>query len=168
MNETKWSLDLEITDGPKFKQRGRFPVEGYDKIDVVVPAHSSWQVNVQPAELDAIQLLFILRTDQPLPPAEGEEPADRTLYYTIGDNPNQIELTDHHAVFGSGAAKLLCDTPNEICFDNEGDQDAEITILICRRTSAPCGPGEEPGQEEQPKEEARQGHPEKMQQPPKG
>ena len=42
MNQTEWSLDLKIKDGPSFKEKGKFDMEGYDRIDVVVPAQSSW------------------------------------------------------------------------------------------------------------------------------
>jgi hypothetical protein len=154
MNQTAWSLDLNITkDGPKFRQQGKFEMEGYDRIDVVVPAQSSWVVKVQPGQLDDIKLFFVLRTDQPGTSGdENDGEASRKLYYTIGDNPTQIQLSDLHVVLGSGAIRLLCDTPDELCFTNEGEQDANVTILICRQTAAPCEPAKEP-QEETPTEE---------------
>jgi hypothetical protein len=145
MNQTEWSLDLKIKDGPSFKEKGKFDMEGYDRIDVVVPAQSSWVVNVQPGQLDDVQLFFVIRTDQaPAPAEDGGQPPNRRLYYTIGDSTTQIELTDLHVVLGSGAMRLLCGTPDELCFTNEGDQDATVIILICRQTTAPCDSAEQP------------------------
>lgn len=155
VNETEWSVEVKVKDGPRFKQAGKFEVEGYDRVDVSIPTKSSQMVKVQPSGLDDIELFFILRTDKPpapAPAAGGRGPAatpaetkppkevNRTLYYTVADQDTKVELTDLHVVLGQGAINLLCGTPNEICFTNEGDYEATVTILICRRTSAPCPP----------------------------
>lgn len=141
MSTTDWSLDIKIVkDGPVFKDKGSFDMEGYNRIDVVVPQGESLVVKVHSGELEDIQLLYIKRTDEPEEPEEDQEPPKRKLSYTFGSlkETEPIELSDLHVVLGTGAIKLLCDTPKELCFSNEGDQDADVTILVCRKTSAPC------------------------------
>jgi hypothetical protein len=142
MSTTDWSLDIKIVkDGPVFKDRGHFEMEGYNRIDVVVPQGESLVVKVHSGELKDIQLLYIKRTDAPEVPKEGQEPPVRRLSYTFG-SMDPIELSDVHVVLGTGAIKLLCETPDELCFNNEGEQDAHVTILVCRETSGPCEPVE--------------------------
>lgn len=160
MNETEWTLEVKVKDGPRFREAGKFNIEGYDRIDIAIPAKKSRLVQVQPGDLEDIELFFILRTDKPPTPTAARPAAggataaaarqpNRKLYYTIGGQTTQVELTDLHVVLGKGAIKLLCAPPNEICFTNEGDCEATVTILICRRTSEPC---ETPTSEETPEE----------------
>jgi hypothetical protein len=181
MNKTEWSLELKISDGPSFRQRGMFYMEGVDRIDVVVPAGSSKLVNVNCSELDEIKLVYIARTDEPQAAEdEGEEDQQevkRKLYYMIGEGTTKIYLSNEgvdppelHVVLGPGAIRLLCDPPNELCFTNEGDQDADVTILICRETTRDCEPPEkEPeneGEEQEPEVEGpKGGYPPEHQEP---
>lgn len=153
MSSTDYALDVKIKDGPTFKEKGSFEMEGYNRIDVVVPQGESLVVNVHAGNLDDIHLLYIKRNDEPQEPEnEEDDPPLRKLSYTFGSHTEPIELTDLHVVLGAGAIRLLCEPPNELCFNNEGEQDADVTILVCRETSGPCDPpqgeGEETGDEE--------------------
>jgi hypothetical protein len=185
MIETKWTLQLQISDGPRFNYTGSFFMEGLNRIDVVVPANSSRLVDVTSSEKGQVLLFFAARTDQPQA-AEAEEGTDgdaedmaqkRVLYYTIGDDDTRIYLSNNendpaipltdvetpelHVVLGPGAIDLICNPPNELCFTNDGDEDAHITIIVCRETSRDCETEEEPETEEPETEEPEVEYPEK-------
>jgi hypothetical protein len=162
MNELKFTMELKVTGGPEFREKGALYCEGYDKIDFCVPKKGSRLINVQPGGLDDVDVLYIKRTDEPPPPpppqppqSAGNAPNDKKeekkcpvvepeseLHYVIG-NGEQIPLRDLHIVMGRGAIKLLCQKPDELCFTNTGDRHADVTIFICRRASESCEPHEE-------------------------
>lgn len=158
MTEIIRTLNMQVKEGPRFAFNDTITVEAYDKIDVEVPGGGEWlNVQVQPATLDDMEFLLIVRTDKPV---EGV----KRLIYKVNDDTTEVELTSLHLAMGSGVFGLLKESPNSIRFKNEDENPAKVTILVARRATPE--PETEPEEEEpegeaEPTQEGSEGaHPE--------
>ena len=130
MNEIKWTLNLLVTEGPKFPFTEVLNVEAYDKVSVWVPGQEDVKVSVQPGEKDEIELVLITISKKP-------EVENFHLYYTVNEEPEEVALWSLHMVVGRGANGLLSQSPNTLTLINRNDEPAEVTVLIARKAVEP-------------------------------
>lgn len=134
MAETiNWTVDIQVSGGPRISQSRRLLVEAYDKIDVEVPAAEPVaaapgtftpgraDVQVQPGGAGQVQFLVIsssVYSDQlvyrvntptaPVPPPP----------VVPGPTTTGVPLDELQLLIGTGAVGLLAEPPQTLYFSN--------------------------------------------------
>ena len=146
MNEISWKVETQIKGGPQFKLSDKMQVDAYDKIDVSVDSQAKKTVRVQPAHCRSeIRLLLIMLN---LSDGEPTPLPDKCVTYTIEGGPEKVPLYHAHVVLGSGAAKLLQQSPMLITVCNPLDDPVDVTILVGRSAEVEIMAMDEEGGEE--------------------
>ena len=117
MTAIKYSVDLQITGGPRLNVSNTLDVDAYDRIDAVIPTGgAATDVEVQPGA--GVQLLLIKSSD----------PSDDV---TFDNNGADIGLKSPILLSG-GAVGLLAAAPETLSFKNDTAADVTVTILVGR------------------------------------
>ncbi len=131
-----WTIDVQVSGGPKILTSQSIAVEAYDSIKVTVlgtgdppvplDADTNKEVQVQPGGSGAVSFLAITsnRYDTGLTYQVNEEADPST-------NPG-IALDRPHILVGQGAVSLLDPAPTSLFFSSTIVEDAEIHILVGR------------------------------------
>ena len=131
----KWSLNVEIGNGPKVSVSRTTTVHAYGKVDVEVPAESgvpgTVTAEVQPSNLTD-RILFLLIT-------AGEYTDDLT--YEVVDNLDvaiaglggPFELDQPQLLAGAGAMGVLGAAPQYLRFSNNTSNAINVQILVGRQ-----------------------------------
>ena len=123
----KWTLNVQVLDGPKISASQTVSVDAYDKIDVVVVegAAGDKYIDIQPGDPGQVQFL-LLSSD-----LYGED-----LAYSVNapeDTPaNRKKLDNLQMLIGEGAVGLLSNSPKKLYFYNALGKDVSIQILVGR------------------------------------
>lgn len=123
MSETlDWSFKAHISNGLTAVASGKMILSAQGKIVVTVPkkdgSAGTATVHVQPG--DGGQFLLITST------------VYEDLEYKVDSVTTPRVLDGAHILVGSGAVSLLGDTQNTFVFENNGTEDATVTILVGR------------------------------------
>ncbi|HSJ58876.1 MAG TPA: hypothetical protein VLC95_16945 [Anaerolineae bacterium] len=116
-----WTLNVQVTGGPKESASATIEVDGYDKIEAVIPAAGSATVEVQPGN----GAMFLLITAS----------AYNDLTYEVDESGNPVTLDGAHVLIGAGAVGLLGATQNAFEFNNNGAADVTVDILVGRNAT---------------------------------
>lgn len=129
--QVKWTLNIEVVDGPKMSASKTETVDAYDKIEAEIPKKQNGAetktVEVQPGGAGKVQFLLIKSS------AYGEK-----LTYKAQDDTGDsaiIKLDSIQLLIGAGAVGLLGKAPQKLIFSNELDQTASIEILVGRKAT---------------------------------
>jgi len=117
--QMKWSYSVQAVRGPTVAGNGVLEVDAYLKLNVTVPANGTLEVEVLPDGGGSAQLLVI----------NPGKPSDKLSYKVDGDD---VLLDSPHILIGAGAVGLLAETVGTLEFKNDGNEDAEISILVGR------------------------------------
>jgi hypothetical protein len=116
----KWSFSVQVAGGPTLAGNGDIAdVDAYVKLNVIVPANSSQNVEVLTGTGGAVQLLVI----------NPAKPGDKLTYEVDG---NDVPLDGPVVLIGAGAASLLAATIGTLKFKNGTAEDASISMLAAR------------------------------------
>lgn len=121
-------LRVEVAGASTSSATHTVEAEGYDRIEIVVPAGDSATVQVQPGGAGQVQLLLITASAYPV------DAGTVQLTYTV-DGGSAIDLDAPLLVTGSGAVSLLGDV-NQIVFNNDSADDVDVTIVVGRDATA--------------------------------
>ena len=130
MPETiKWTLNVNVLEGPRISESNTVSVDAYDKIEVVVSAGVSGEdIQVQPGDAGQVQFLLI----------SSDQYSD-DLSYSVNtaeaDPGNRTKLDSLQLLVGDGAVGLLGQPPNTLFFYNQTASDASIHILVGRKAT---------------------------------
>lgn len=130
-----WTLDVQVTGGPKISASRSLSVEAYDKIEVAIPAATAATtpgtatVQVQPGGVGQVQFLLITSSVY-----------NAQLTYKVNQDTNDpIALDELQLLMGGGAIGLLDEAPQSLIFSNgiwdttsEQGQSASVQILVGR------------------------------------
>lgn len=134
--QISWTLNVQVTGGPKISTSRTEMFDAYDKITVDIPAGDGTTpgtatVEVQPGDAGQVQFLLIKSSVYAVPD-------EAKLTYQVNDNTADAILLDRlHLLVGAGAVGLLGAAPQTLLFSNEFDQTASIEILVGRKAKAP-------------------------------
>ncbi len=116
----KWSFSTQVTGGPTLASSGEMTdVDAYVKLNVLIPANGSQDVEVLTGAGAAVKLLLI-------------SPAQPSTDLTYEVDNNDVPLDGPVVLIGGGAASLLSATVGTLKFKNATTQDATISILAAR------------------------------------
>lgn len=126
-----WSLNVEISGGPKESIPKTLNLDAYDVIQVTIAKHATdaVEVPVQPND-DGVQLLLVQSSLY-----------DDKLTYSVNAAESVVskrhKLDQPLMLVGEGAVKLLGATPKRFFIYNQNDQDKEaaISILVGRNVT---------------------------------
>jgi hypothetical protein len=124
----KWSLDVEVSQGPEISVSRNLTVDAYDKIDVAVADGDTETVAVQPSAVADVQFLLII-SDQ----------YGASLTYEVSDSSTTgatIALDAPQSFVGVGALGLLGAAPQNLEFVNSLGSDASIQIIVGRNVTS--------------------------------
>lgn len=128
-----WSLNVQISGGPKISVSQTVKVEAYDKIGVTVANGADGEdIEVQPGGAGQVKALII---------QSSKYSADLT--YSVNAavvNPDdRVKLDALQALIGEGAVGLLGITPppQTLYFYNDTGEDVSIQILVGRKATTP-------------------------------
>ena len=114
-----WSLNTQVTQGPKGSYSGSIDVQAYDQITVALAAGASGvAVDIVPGTL----VLYVQITSSLYDPL---------LTYTVNAEADVIALDALQLFMGSGAVGLLGD-PNTLTFTNGTTEDVTVQVLVGR------------------------------------
>ncbi len=127
-----WSLNVQVSGGPKISVSQAISVEAYDSIKVTVlgttpgPADSDKEVEVQPGGVGQVSFLTVTSNRY-----------DSGLTYKVNSNANpSIVLDKPHILAGQGAVGLLdAAAPTSLFFSSTIAENAEIHILVGRKAT---------------------------------
>lgn len=121
-----WTLNIQVTGGPKVSVSETITVDAYDKIQVIVEdGASDKEVQIQPGDLGQVQFLLI---------SSDQYSAD--LSYKVNeDTADAIKLDALQLLIGDGAVGLLGAAPEKLLFSNNLGSDASIQILVGRKAT---------------------------------
>jgi hypothetical protein len=140
MNDVQWQVTLKVKDGPTFAPTAMTTVDAYERVDVDIAVGKEVESNIQPAELPALQMLYIERTD-----AKGDPKSSESLKYTLvppGGSEEQrgwIRLDHVHVIMGD-IIQLLKTAPKKVYFKSELSTPAKVTVLIGRKANTTKDP----------------------------
>ena len=122
-----WTLNVNVSDGPKMSATDQVAVEAYDKISVDLAAGvQDKEVEVQPGGAGQVQFLLFKATKY--------HASDLT--YSVGavepTKANRKKLDALQLLIGGGAVALLGAPPNKLFFYNDLTEDLTIDILVGR------------------------------------
>ena len=123
-----WTVNVQITGGPKLSASQTLTVDAYDKIEVLSPDGAADQeVEVQPGGAGQVRFLSIKSS-----------PYGAGLTYKVNDaGADAITLDTLHLLIGGGAVGLLGDPPATLLFSNALGSSATVEILVGRNATTP-------------------------------
>jgi len=122
-----WTLNVQVTGGPRLSASSTLTVDAYDKIQVGIEAGAAdKKVEVQPGGAGHVHFLLILSN----PYGEG-------LTYKVNDSGSSkvMKLDGPHLLTGKGAVELLDPAPTSLFFSSSLGEDAAVEILIGREAT---------------------------------
>jgi hypothetical protein len=127
--KVKWTLNVNVLNGPTISESDTLTIDAYDKIEVVVAAGAaSEDIQIQPGDAGQVQFLLI-SSDQ------YSEDLSYSVNAAEADPGNRIKLDTLQLLIGDGAVGLLSQPPNTFFFYNQTDKDASIQILVGRNAT---------------------------------
>jgi hypothetical protein len=122
-----WTLNVQVTAGPKIQATQTMTVDAYDKIDVsIVDGVADEEVQVQPGGAEQVHFLLIY-SDQ-----YGD-----SLTYKINDpGATPVKLDALQLLMGEGAVGLLEAAAVKLFFSNSMGKDAAVQILVGRKATS--------------------------------
>lgn len=118
-----WSINLQVSGGPKVARAGRMTVEAYDKLNVTLDAGATdVDVDLQPASTPG-QVTLIALTASVYDPA---------LTYSADGGTTALGLEAPVTLIGAGAVSLLSSTPKQLRFANGTADPCTVEILVGR------------------------------------
>jgi hypothetical protein len=126
------NVDVQVQSGPRISYSLVESVEGQDLTEWVIPKGNTpagTEVNVQPANLNKIQLVAITADSYAGIKYKTKEGT------AAGDLGDEIILDAPHLFFGAGAVALLKKAPKSVVFFNTSAADIRVTILVIRKAT---------------------------------
>jgi len=122
-----WSLNAQVSGGPKVMASDTKEIEAYDKIEVTIEAETTdKQVEIQPGGGDRVQFLLIK-----------SDTYSEDLTYKVNDLTKIIKLDALQVFIGNGAVELLTEPPEKLVFTNGLATPVSIEILVGRMATLP-------------------------------
>jgi len=122
-----WSLNAQVSGGPKVMASDTKEIEAYDKIEVTIEAETTdKEVEIQPGGAGKVQFLLI-RSDT----------YSENLTYKVNELTTIIKLDALHVFIGNGAVGLLTEPPEKLVFTNDLTTPVSIEILVGRMATSP-------------------------------
>jgi hypothetical protein len=119
MAAVKYTVDVQITGGPKLNFNEAFDAEGYDRIEVLLPSNKTdTPVAIQPGDAADIQLLII----------RVNKPHEKVI---IENGQTDVKLTG--PLILTGPSMNLLANVKDITFNNDSGEDVTVTILVARK-----------------------------------
>jgi hypothetical protein len=128
----QWTLDVQVTGGPRISESRTMTLEAYDKLEVLIlDGTEAQEIQVQPGE--SLQVQFLLISSNQYGPqlsysVNSEEP----------EEANRIKLDAPQVLAGEGGMGLLGDAPKKLYFYNSlgSGKDASVAILVGRNVTS--------------------------------
>ena len=127
-----WTLNVQVTGGPKIAAAQTETLEAYDKITIDVPQAQDTDtpgqatVEVQPGNEGQVQFLLVKSSVY-----------DESLTYQVNGTGDPIALNALLILIGTGAIGLLGAAPQTLSFSNRLERVVSIEILVGRRATPP-------------------------------
>ena len=122
-----WSLNAQVSGGPKVMASDTKEIEAYDKIKVTIEAETTDKdVEIQPGGAGKVQFLLI-RSDT----------YSEDLTYKVNELTTIIKLDALQVFIGNGAVELLTEPPEKLVFTNDLTTPVSIEILVGRMATLP-------------------------------
>lgn len=122
-----WSLNAQVSGGPKVMASDTKEIEAYDKIEVTIEAETTdKQVEIQPGGAGRVQFLLIK-----------SDTYSEDLTYKVNDLTKIIKLDALQVFIGNGAVELLTEPPEKLVFTNDLTTPVSIEILVGRMATLP-------------------------------
>ena len=117
-----WSLNAQVSGGPKVMASDTKEIEAYDKIEVTIEAETTdKQVEIKPGGAGRVQFLLIK-----------SDTYSEDLTYKVNDLTKIIKLDALQVFIGNGAVELLTEPPEKLVFTNDLTTPVSIEILVGR------------------------------------
>jgi hypothetical protein len=122
-----WSLNAQVSGGPKVMASDTKEIEAYDKIEVTIEAETTdKQVEIQPGGAGRVQFLLIK-----------SDTYSEDLTYKVNDLTKIIKLDALQVFIGNGAVELLTEPPEKLVFTNDLTTPVSVEILVGRMATLP-------------------------------
>lgn len=131
-----WTLNVQVTDGPKVALTNSITIDAYDWIEVVIandPAGQATAVEIQPGDVDQVEFLLI-NSDKFDDPAKDEVKLSYSVHELAANVGDHIKLDAPQLLMGS-AVKLLRNSPDTLHFYNSLGDAVTIQILVGRKAT---------------------------------
>jgi len=131
--KVNWTLNVEVSEGPKVFQAETIEAEAYGKVAVEVVAGGNADVEVQPSAGGQVEMLLICAS------AYGDG-LTYQLYQTDGSTlavAGTRVLNAPHLLVGTGAVDLLTEDPKKLKVTNDLTEDVTVEILVARDATPP-------------------------------
>jgi len=121
-----WTLNVEVSEGPKVFQAETIEAEAYGKVAVDIESTLHKDIEVQPSDIGQVDFFLITSS------AYGS-----SLKYQLYDSSGtlvgpEIILDAPHLLVGNGAVKLLTYDPVKLKVTNGLTEDVTVEILVAR------------------------------------
>ena len=122
-----WSLNAQVSGGPKVMASDTKEIEAYDKIEVTIEAETAdKEVEIQPGGAGRVQFLLIK-----------SDTYSEDLTYKVNELTTIIKLDALQVFIGNGAVELLTEPPEKLVFTNDLTTPVSIEILVGRMATLP-------------------------------
>ena len=122
-----WSLNAQVSGGPKVMASDTKEIEAYDKIEVTIEAETAdKEVEIQPGGAGRVQFLLIK-----------SDTYSEDLTYKVNELTKIIKLDALQVFIGNGAVELLTEPPEKLVFTNDLTNPVSIEILVGRMATLP-------------------------------
>lgn len=122
-----WSLNAQVSGGPKVMASDTKEIEAYDKIKVTIEAETTDKdVEIQPGGAGSVQFLLIK-----------SDTYSEYLTYKVNELTTIIKLDALQVFIGNGAVELLTEPPEKLVFTNDLTTPVSIEILVGRMATLP-------------------------------
>ena len=122
-----WSLNAQVSGGPKVMASDTKEIEAYDKIKVTIEAETTDKdVEIQPGGAGKVQFLLIK-----------SDTYSEDLTYKVNELTKIIKLDALQVFIGNGAVELLTEPPEKLVFTNDLTNPVSIEILVGRMATLP-------------------------------
>ena len=127
--KVNWTLNVEVSEGPKAFQSETIEAEAYGKVAVDIAATETKDVEVQPSDIGKVDFLLITSS------AYGSSLTYQL--YNVDVTPEALAgpvilLDGPHLLVGNGAVKLLTYDPVKLRVTNGLTEDVTVEILVAR------------------------------------
>lgn len=120
MATIKYTVDLQVSGGPKLNFTDNVTVDAYDSIDITLAKDETKTVAVQPGNADKVKLLFIKSSV-----------ASAAVHFENKDDKDLVTLLNPVLLVGDAVA-ILANPPKDMKFKNGHTAPVTITILVGR------------------------------------
>ena len=123
-----WTLNVEVSEGPKVFQAETIEAEAFGKVAVTVLAGDNTDVEVQPSSGGQVDLLLICAS------AYGDALTYQPYQAggTLDATASPWKLNGPHLLVGTGAVEFLAEDPKKIHVINGLTEDVTVEILVAR------------------------------------